>query len=420
MFGDKNQRSAVHRCWPVGLLTVAAVAVGALIVFVGRLSPPIIELRNPLPHEIPTDFAAQEPVGSLSLGALMISSSVSQLEPPPMPQSLHGAISVIDESLAVFAPRYGHQTGKGFWYFLSTIPLTGTDDSVTVPILLDPNRQHTYPAKTSGFLSGSGPYFWQGKWLVSFAPNWLRGKPMSTSGPDTNPVYYFNADGGIAKSWLPESIGLGVLGFAAHGDYLYVIPAVDTGLCRTTIKARHVPEGKLLKMTWDGDVISAANLPMNVTLAGEPYLSVDVRVVADRLCVLQRVPAALAMPLTKALGYEDIAPVVDLIAPPRIDIFDLDLNLLNSSELYVSSDTGRYYAMDIDADEGLILLVGFWTGQAWLYDLELNLIKRYSHYMNWGLSGTEDFVLHKRKVYVPSGTSFGPAVYVYELGWPEK
>jgi len=325
---------------------------------------------------------------------------------------------------------------------LFTIGLNDKETHSGASVILNSGAEYAYP-KSVPWRAVCGPYIWRQTWFLSVEPN----IGLSREDGLLNPIYRFSLADEAAKAWPLPEMDCGVLAFTVGNDLLYVVPALEFYAAQETLAQRSVPTSELLAVTWDGQVTYRTNVAVNFSaLRGSPeYLGrqgLDIRTAADEVFVLNRVPCGrtLTVPASSSRGSanspqprpfsrlayaDDLAPVPrgfecvdDLIAPPRLDVFDAELNHLRSLELHVSLLSGHYYQMDIDADAGLILLLEAGTGQAWLYNLDLQMLKHYSEWHNFGAGEVlQDFVLRDGLVYVARDDA---VIDVYDLGWPEK
>ena len=406
---------------------LVAVSTLAFAVFIASLF--VSPQRNPLTAQAESPRAEHVPVARVfSLGQLQDEFAYYQeTYGEYLPMSLQDCfMSLAGKDLAVFDSAWvPYRAEEGYVFYLYTIPLSRNTRPAVTRVLLNSGREYAYPrnvvAKPESRIYtttiGSGPRFWRGTWLVSLNPDigTFGATNEGTAKKWVNPIYYFPPEGGAAEAWLPDALEFGVLGFDVEGDELYVVPATDCDKARETMLRREVPKGQLLVMNWGGQVLRQAALDVNYCSLGVvPVQSVDVRVVDGEVYVLNRVPTADAMP---SGPYEDQAPVPDLIAPGRIDVFDEELNHVRSLDLHHSRWTGRYYFMDIDQRTGLILLLEYATGQAWLYNLKLELLRHYSEHSNWGITDWQDFVLSDGLIYIPEVMGQSDTIVTYELGY---
>jgi len=381
--------------------------------------------RNPLPDEGRPPLAQQTRVGEVfSLAEVedtFARYSIDYGETAPI--TLFDCF-MADENdyLTLLCAGDTYRPGEGYVFYLYRIPTSAGPQADVLRVLLNPKKEYAYPGNPVpeaeeifyGTTIGSGPYYWRGMWLVALSPDHGVCPAEKGSGNSwANPVYYFPEGGGRARAWLPDSLEFGVLGFDVEADELYVVPAMHTWKAKRTMKRRRVPKGRLMVMNWEGEVLRSARVSVNYSGMGIPPQSVDVRVASGRVYVLNRVACEDVLPES-----QDDLPLPDLIAPARIDVFDDELNHLRFVELHHSLWTGRYYSMDVDERAGLILLLESATGQAWLYDLDLELLKHYPDAQNWGFGASmQDFVLRDGLIYVPEVMGQSDTIVTYELGY---
>ena len=383
-------------------------------------------MPQPLPSRLVAEVSAQTaPVGYLPAGTLFVSEEVSELRPPPEPPTLRGsAISLVDDHFAVLTPATKAESSEGFWAFFHLISLSGEGENVAVPILFPRDWSDESARKLNIDPFSSGPFFSRGRWYVSFTPYSYQAALAAGENPIYgSAIYSFPPEGGIASEWFPPCAPRGVVGFAVHDDAMYLVPALDFADSVKCLRSRSIPMSEVVKITLKGVESSRFPIWVNTTLTGEPFQSLDMRVAGRKLYILHRPPAALPLPDKGADESVDKETGIDLIDLSRIDVYTSQGDWLSHASFPLASYTVRYFSMDMDEDSGLVLVVGAYTGYAYLYAMrpyiELDIVAEYWNPSNCGMHGTEDFVLNDGKVYVPGSDGERSCILVYDLGWPD-